>query len=43
LDEQPEYHDKGVLVYNDATIDPQELFEDDGTFEVWKGQVRLQR
>lgn len=42
LDEQPEYHDKGVLVYNDATIDPQELFEDDVTFEEWKRQFRLQ-
>lgn len=41
LDEQPEYHDKGVLVYNDATIDPQELFEDDIIFEAWKQQIQL--
>lgn len=41
LDEQPKYHDKGVLIYNDATIDPQELFEDDVTFEAWKQQVRI--
>lgn len=42
LDEQPEYHDKGVLLCSDATIDPQELFEDDVTFEAWKQQFRLQ-
>lgn len=41
LDAQPEYHDRGVLVYSDATIDPQELFEDDATFEEWHRQVRV--
>ena len=35
LDSQPEYRNKGVLANNDATIDPQELFEDDLIFEAW--------
>ena len=36
LDAQPEYHDKGVLAAPDATINPQELFEDDIIFAPWK-------
>ena len=36
LDEQPEYKDKGILSKLDATIDPQELFEDQTIFEPWK-------
>jgi hypothetical protein len=35
LDSLPAYHDKGVLAHSDATIDPQELFEDDRIFEAW--------
>lgn len=35
LDAQSEYHDKGVLTFSDATIDPQELFEDDQIFTAW--------
>ena len=35
LDAQSEYHDKGVLTFSDATIDPQELFEDDRIFTAW--------
>jgi hypothetical protein len=35
LDQQPEYHDKGILNRSDATIDPQELFEDDELFTPW--------
>jgi hypothetical protein len=35
LDSQPEYHNKGGLVHSDATIDPQELFEDGQIFEPW--------
>ncbi|MFN9548200.1 MAG: hypothetical protein ACK6AD_14240 [Cyanobacteriota bacterium] len=35
LDAQPEYHNKGVLAHSDATIDPQELFEDDLIFQAW--------
>jgi hypothetical protein len=35
LDEQPEFHDKGVLKASDASIDPQELFEDDLIFTAW--------
>ncbi|MFN9622646.1 MAG: hypothetical protein ACK587_07425 [Cyanobacteriota bacterium] len=36
LDSQPAYHDKGVLEHSDATIDPQELFEDDQIFATWR-------
>jgi hypothetical protein len=35
LDQQPEYRDRGVLNRSDATIDPQELFEDDALFTLW--------
>jgi hypothetical protein len=35
LDVQPEYHDTGVLLASAATIDPQELFEDDLLFTAW--------
>jgi hypothetical protein len=35
LDQQPEYRDKGVLNRSNATIDPQELFEDNTTFTPW--------
>jgi hypothetical protein len=36
LDEQPEYKDKGILQRPNATISPQELFEDSVIFEPWK-------
>jgi hypothetical protein len=36
LDEQPEYHDQGILKRPDATISPQALFEDPDIFESWK-------
>ena len=36
LDEQPEYHDKGILNKEADTITPQELFEDGTVFEPWK-------
>ncbi len=38
LDQQPEYHDKGVLKCRNSAISPQELFEDKGNqiFESWK-------
>jgi hypothetical protein len=36
LDEQPEYHDKGILNKESDTITPQELFEDGTIFEAWK-------
>ena len=32
LDRQPNYHYPGVLAHNDATNDPQELFENDAIF-----------
>jgi hypothetical protein len=35
LDEQPEYHDKGILNKECDTITPQELFEDETIFEPW--------
>lgn len=35
LDEQPEYRDHGILKYPNATISPQELFEDETIFEPW--------
>ena len=35
LDEQPEYHDKGILNKEADTITPQELFEDGTVFEPW--------
>jgi hypothetical protein len=35
LDEQPEYHDKGILNKPYDTITPQELFEDGTIFEPW--------
>lgn len=35
LNAQPRYHNQGVLAHSDATIDPQELFEDDLIFEAW--------
>ena len=35
LDEQPEYHDQGILKRPNATISPQELFEDSVIFEPW--------
>lgn len=36
LDQQPEYHDKGVLKFRNSAISPQELFEDNEIFEPWK-------
>jgi hypothetical protein len=36
LDEQPEYKDQGILKRPNATISPQELFEDSVIFEPWK-------
>jgi len=36
LDEQPEYHDKGVLRQRNEAIDPQALFEDNEIFTAWK-------
>jgi hypothetical protein len=36
LDEQPEYKNQGILGKPNATIDPQELFEDLTIFEPWK-------
>jgi hypothetical protein len=35
LDEQPEYRDRGILASPNATISPQELFEDQEIFEPW--------
>jgi hypothetical protein len=35
LDEQPEYHDKGILNKECDSITPQELFEDGTVFEPW--------
>jgi hypothetical protein len=35
LDEQPEYRDRGILASPNATITPQELFEDQEIFEPW--------
>jgi hypothetical protein len=35
LDEQPEYRDRGILASPNATISPQELFEDKKIFEPW--------
>lgn len=39
LDEQPEYKDQGILKRPNATISPQELFEDETIFEPWKDKV----
>jgi hypothetical protein len=39
LDQQPEYKDEGTLALPDSTISPQELFEDDVTFEAWKREI----
>jgi hypothetical protein len=40
LDEQPEYHDQGILGRPNSTISPQELFEDSVIFEPWnEGKV----
>ena len=36
LDEQPEYHDRGILARPNRTINPQELFEDREIFEDWQ-------
>ena len=36
LDEQPKYKDRGILKRPNATISPQELFEDSVIFEPWK-------
>jgi len=36
LDEQPEYKNKGILKRPNATISPQELFEDSEIFEPWE-------
>ncbi|NJK67445.1 MAG: hypothetical protein HC941_13680 [Microcoleus sp. SU_5_3] len=36
LDEQPKYKDQGILKRPNATISPQELFEDSVIFEPWK-------
>lgn len=36
LDQQPEYHDQGILLAHNETIDPQELFEDNQIFVPWK-------
>lgn len=38
LDQQPEFHDKGVLEQEDHCINPQELFEDDVIFEEWENE-----
>lgn len=40
MDDQPEYHDKGILALCDAAISPQRLFEDDVIYEEWKNRVR---
>jgi hypothetical protein len=39
LDEQPEYKDQGILKRPNATISPQELFEDSVIFEPWKEKI----
>lgn len=39
LDEQPQYRDQGILKHPNATISPQELFEDLVIFEPWKNRV----
>jgi hypothetical protein len=39
LDEQPEYRDRGILKHPNATISPQELFEDQVIFELWRNQL----
>jgi hypothetical protein len=39
LDEQPEYKDRGILKQPNATISPQELFEDSVIFEPWKNDI----
>jgi len=36
LDQQPEYHDRGILSTPNAAINPQELFEDDTIFTPWQ-------
>jgi len=36
MDSVPEYHDQGILRRPDATINPQELFEDETIFSAWK-------
>ena len=36
LNEQPEFHGRGVLAGPLDTIDPQDLFEDETIFEPWK-------
>ncbi len=36
LDQQPQYHNKGILKEPYETIDPQELFEDNEIFTPWK-------
>jgi hypothetical protein len=35
LDEQPQYKDRGILLSSNATISPQELFEDEVIFTPW--------
>jgi hypothetical protein len=42
LDEQVEYRDKGILTRPNATISPQELFEDTIIFEDWKQEIIAQ-
>ena len=39
LDEQPEYKNQGILKRPNATISPQELFEDSVIFEPWKDDI----
>lgn len=41
LDEQDEYRDQGILEQPNATISPQELFEDSVIFEPWKNGINL--
>ncbi len=42
LDEQPQYQDQGILKRPNATISPQELFEDSVIFEPWKDGIFTQ-
>jgi hypothetical protein len=39
LDSQPELKDRGCLANPDYWIEPQELFEDNMVFQVWKNQT----
>lgn len=42
LDEQPQYRDRGILKRPNATISPQELFEDSVIFEPWQDGIFTQ-